>query len=1163
MIMTTKSGRWSDPSVWAGGAVPPSGEVVHIASGHQIIYDMESDRILSDVMSDMGSKLTWDNTKDTRLRVNSLMLNGIMELVGPAESATPGKPRHEIVYHPISGKDPGASERLGGMFMGPTRIRGYAKKGHLRSQGISIPAGATTITLTGLSTSGWRVGDTLIILGTNYVPSATSDPQYSGPTQFWGFNKGNLTQNVLNEFQFGEDEQRTITRIDGNVVTLNAPLEYAHAGMQGDLKDGQRITVLPVVANVSRSIRFRTATAEEDGHLDPYADISILQRRAHLMFMREPDIDLRYFETKNMGRTSTDPSLQVDGLPYGVDGRTITPILASQNGAPLADPNNVRGRYPIHLHWCGGPHMASPMVALIGATAWAPIGAPPIPGWGITQHGTRAAIEDCVVSNVRGAGMVSEVGVETGQWVDNVVTGCRGDGGTNDLISRPEIYTNHNGSSGIAYENQSRAVILRGNIAGSSHYGYVWHHQHSNTETRYLRDVDLRLVDGYAASRSWAPVDPKEGIASEIVQIPPFYDNICISSRNGFMVRHRAGQGYNKDHIPMLIRGFHCLNVRNPWAVPEYSHTYYTKDCLWQGPAADMSSAAVLGNVSWGWMFTNIHLRNFSLAFNDNGAGLNYDGFLIDITTENVASFTNAPYRTFTGARTHATRNMMGDWEDHPTDANQAILRRYKTLDSATDLPQPYPLAPYGRKLPATNAAGVPYPPVRPGDKPYFVPGDGTNGLASTDPSAIATSFTAGDRVNLGRIYGIIRDSVGDRRYPDWQSSESYPSQIYIKTFRDLAKVLPEQLVERWGCWNDSGTWKTRAWFLNADRFTHVKFSFYFDFNLIGFEPAFLAAHDLGGPVPEPVWPEQLEAVPPPRPLVPITKPLVFLSRTYLESVQGRAFSHRLRPNEVMTRLQITGGADASRFAISGQNLVWAGAQPAVRAAPYEVEIRATDTWGNAVTSRHAVAVISSSRVVSEISDDFDRADENLEANPAYVQTAGAAGAFAIRSNRLALTSATAGAAFDLGSLGTSEQEISVDFLGSAYQAQGRVLFRMVDFQNHLCIMLGNSTLEFYMRVNDVYTKLAEFMQGSKTIVQCVGDRIIFKQQGNYEAKIMYPRSRFASRIAVLGFDPFYEPGAMILPPDAPKGTRIGFSQTGASVANPWIDNFSARALAG
>ena len=30
--------------------------------------------------------------------------------------ATPGKPRHEIVYHPISGKDPGASERLGGMF---------------------------------------------------------------------------------------------------------------------------------------------------------------------------------------------------------------------------------------------------------------------------------------------------------------------------------------------------------------------------------------------------------------------------------------------------------------------------------------------------------------------------------------------------------------------------------------------------------------------------------------------------------------------------------------------------------------------------------------------------------------------------------------------------------------------------------------------------------------------------------------------------------------------------------------------------------------------------------------------------------------------------------------------------------------------------------------
>ena len=431
MAMTVKSGRWSDPTVWDTGTVPGAGAMAHIMAPHQIIYDRESDVILEDVMSEMGSKLTWDSAKETRLRANTVMLSGITEIVDKGLSATPGKPKHEIVFHPIAGKDPGAGMGLGAVFKGPTRIHGYAKKGHLRSGNISIPAGATTIHVPGLATSGWQVGDELVILGTEYVLPATSDPQYSGPTQYYYAKNGNnLAVQTMNSYQFGQDEQRRIVSRDlsAETITLNAPLDFAHAGMTGTLKDGQVITVLPVIANVSRSIRFRTATAEEDGHLDPYADITVLQKRAHLMFMRQPDVDLRYFETKNMGRTSTDPSLWVNGLPYRVDGREITPLLGAQGGVPLADPDNVRGRYAIHLHWCGGPYHSSPMVPLIGATAWAPIGGVPIPGWGIAQHSTRAAIEDCVISNVRGAGLVSEIGNETGQWVNNVVTGVRGDG---------------------------------------------------------------------------------------------------------------------------------------------------------------------------------------------------------------------------------------------------------------------------------------------------------------------------------------------------------------------------------------------------------------------------------------------------------------------------------------------------------------------------------------------------------------------------------------------------------------------------------------------------------------------------------------------------------------------------------------------------------------
>ena len=69
---------------------------------------------------------------------------------------------------------------------------------------------------------------------------------------------------------------------------------------------------------------------------------------------------------------------------------------------------------------------------------------------------------------------------------------------------------------------------------------------------------------------------------------------------------------------------------------------------------------------------------------------------------------------------------------------------------------------------------------------------------------------------------------------------------------------------------------------------------------------------DLGGPSPEPEWPDKLEAVPTPRPLTAPTNTLKMLSRSRLETVDGQALSHRLRPNEVLTNLVIAGGTDAA-----------------------------------------------------------------------------------------------------------------------------------------------------------------------------------------------------------------------------------------------------------
>lgn len=1158
MAMTVKSGRWSDPTVWDTGSVPGAGAMAHIKAPHQIIYDRESDVILEDVMSEMGSKLTWDSAKETRLRVNTVMLWGITEIVDKGMSATPGKPKHEIVFDPIAGKDPGAGMGLGAVFKGPTRIHGYAKKGHLRSGNISIPAGATTIHVPGLATSGWHVGDELVILGTEYVLPVTTDPQYTGPRQFWGPSGGNNTGLVtLDEYQFGQDEQRTITAISGDTITLNAPLDYAHTGMTGTLKDGKVITRRPVIANVSRSIRFRTATAEEDGDLDPYADITKLQRRAHLMFMRQPDVDLRYFETKNMGRTSTDPSLFIPD--------DSGPILASQGGPLLGDPNNVRGRYAIHLHWCGGPYLTAPLVPLIGATAWAPIGGVPIPGWAITQHSTRAAIEDCVISNGRGAGMVSEVGNEIGQWANNVVTGIRGDGEKNRWGSRSEEVTNHNGSAGIAYENQSRAILMHGNIAGSSKYAQLWHAQKTNKQMRGLRDIDLRFKDGLAKGAAntfqfW--LDEVYGAIS--VQIPPILDNEAWACRFGFSVIHRnnnlSSTVQGSDKTPMLMERFHCVNVPFPWEVPEYSSTYYVKDCLFQGPLNMMGStkAVVLGNVTWDWNFSNCHFRNFMRGFSSEGAGINYEGNFIDITFENVTEQTSiANYVTVTGITTHPIKNVMGDWTDHPTDPNKAIIRQWRVLDSATELPTPYPLEPYGRKLPAGH------PPVNPGDTPYFVLGDGTNGAASTVPTTISLTLTAGQGRGQGRVYGIIRDSVGDRRWPDWQSSETFPSNTYIKSHRTLAKMTPEQIVQRWGCWDDAGTWKCRAWFLGADRFTHVQFAWHIDFTLAAFDAAFLAQHDLGGPSVAPEWPNELEAVPDPRPLTTIQTTLKMLSRTRLEAVEGQALSHRLRPNEVMSKLEIAGGADAALFKIENQRLVWASATPALRTEPYAVVIRVTDSWGNTVTVPHQVIVVPSARVSPVIADDFTRAvDENLEANPAYLRLTGSEGNLAIRSNRLAIIAGTS-AVYDLGSLGTSEQEVSWNFSG--HNTGSMVLLRMIDADNWLGLNRrdDNNALILYMRVNGVSSELARFQgPGSNKLLVRLQQRklVLTKQAGSNEPLIQLPTTFGTGSLKLLDLDPLTEPGALILPDTAPLGTKVGLRGSNSGT-NPWIDNLLAKAL--
>lgn len=1161
-----KDGRFNDPTVWNTGTVPGAGSIWTIGDFY-IRYTHESDAIMNSGFVGLLGRLTHISSGDTRMRIGYLMTMGCHVMHDLAWSTTQGKPKHEIVFHPV-GEAPGATARLGGIFMGPTRHVGAVSVEKLRLKPASgavasVAAGVTSVAIAGLADAvaagRIRVGAVMNIGATEYVSTSSTDPQYTetippGPTSYYIFSNAIGTKN-LNEYQFSQSEERTITNIVGDVAYFAEPLLYAHIGQRRTLLDGTVITLNPVVGFPNRSIRFRTASAQQDSAIDSSADLRSLQKRAHVMYHRNPDIYVQDVEFMNMGRTSTDPSLFVANLPERVEmaggSVNVVPIKVSSaaDSPDMANPQNVLGRYSVHFHWPGGPYANAPLVVCRRVSAWAPKWAPPCPGWGITQHGGNMAIENCLTMNIRGAGIVSELGNERGHWAGNLSMDCRGDGDVNVWGDRHELYANHNGGSGVAFENQSRAIIMHENVAVGCHYAYLWHAQKDKRMARGVRQQDLRLKPSIFKGEK-VPL-PAMARYDEVVhindaQIPPFIDNEAWACKFGLAVIHRGGDSRKESPEPMLIQDFHGVNVLNFIHLPEYTNSYYFKDCSSNiGNEHKLESRGIrLPNVGWDFNLFNCYFENYEMAIVDNGVGLNYNGFIVDVLTPNCTSSGTSASAAISG--THATRDVMEPWVESTTTPGRWRIRQHQSIPRS-QLPQPYPLEPYGSKMPA----GSPVVPI--GGQPYFQPGETLN-----------TTLTAGAGRNQLFLSGTIRDSAGDRKLGDWQSSETFPSNISVKTGIRSYKNQPEQIVEWWGCWNDAGTWKSRVWFLYADRMSHQPLAFYFDCTLVGFDADFLATHDLGGPSSAPQFPFALERTrQTPRPLAPIVSPINMLSRVNLENVSGQTLAHRITPNRVSFRASIVGGANASDFELASMGQVLRFAGNGTRGVGSRtVIVRIMDEWGNTADHTHQIVTVSSARVSAVISDDFNRADGPLEDTTGYLVRGAASGAFSIVGNRVAANASVNYAALDLGSLGTSQQLIAVNFNN---WNDSLVAFRMVDENNWMGFQRydGGSSFRFRMCVAGVVSTLTTFnnINADQVGVRVQGRKMVVSRnptRTDQEPVVFYPRS--IGQCKLLTNDPNSEAGALLLPENAPLGTNVGLI-TSTRATSGWLDNFYAEAL--
>jgi hypothetical protein len=350
VIRSAHAGPWSDPATWEGGKAPRAGVSVLICTGHDVVYDLDSDQAIRAVY--ISGKLRFTPDKNTRLDTGLLKLidgNDTSELGfdchGPAQpKPDPNRPRPvlevgtperpidaahnaliRLVY--FDGMDPKSFPAVvccGGQmdFHGTEMNRTWLKLGADAKKDSADVVLSEPVT-------GWRKGDTVIVTGM---------VRQNKIAKTFVFPPGSVRDRT-------QTEERTIAAIDGAKLTLDKPLAFDHLG-SGEFRNE--------VANLSRNVVVESA--------DP------AKQRGHTMYHRHSKGSISYAEFRHLGKAG------------------------------------VLGRYSLHFHLVGETMRGS---YVIGASIWDSGNR-----W-LTIHGTNfLVVRDCVGYNSIGHGFFLEDGTE-------------------------------------------------------------------------------------------------------------------------------------------------------------------------------------------------------------------------------------------------------------------------------------------------------------------------------------------------------------------------------------------------------------------------------------------------------------------------------------------------------------------------------------------------------------------------------------------------------------------------------------------------------------------------------------------------------------------------------------------------------------------------------
>ena len=548
--VAVKSGNWSDASTWKNGRVPGDGAKVLIGDGLDVTYNAKSNARLKTIRVD--GQLDFATKQDTKLVIDTFVVapNGKLT-IGTKNNPVAGNVNTEILIAD-NGKidrrwDPTQISR-GIISHGEVEIYGQEKTGHIKLAKDAM-AGDRELVLAN-APKNWKVGDSLVLTGTERVPDK------------WNPQKRQM------EWQGTQDEELTIKAINGNRVTLDRPLTYDHDTPRGDLK--------AYVTNFSRNV---TVASEN-------ADRLPANQRGHVMFMHSDDVDVRYAEFHELGRS--DKSKLFDDFRVSGNGDRIMNGKTPQPGAA----NNIRGRYAVHFHRSGTDVNGEPARA-VGNSVWGS------PGWGFVNHDSHVVMEDNAAYDVFGSAFVTETGNETGAMRNNIAIKSEGSLSISKELRRTK---NHDiGHNGAGFWFQGRLVDNEGNIAaGQRHAGSVYLLRGEDQINVRSQDLEFPETARY-----------RDSLLTGRPHIESFKDHEVFASNKGLEVI-KANPRQEHD-VRSVIDGLKAWEVRTGTHL-EYTSKYTLKDIDLIGSKKDSHTGISFGNNAEDMVVNGAKVKGFGLG---------------------------------------------------------------------------------------------------------------------------------------------------------------------------------------------------------------------------------------------------------------------------------------------------------------------------------------------------------------------------------------------------------------------------------------------------------------------------------------------------------------------------------------------------------------------